>query len=59
MAKSATASILRRNAAAPSRRVEVFIERIEAHLATLPTYEEREAYLTEVVTFMESRLSGQ
>jgi hypothetical protein len=57
--KRATVSILRRSTDAPSRRVEVFVERVLAEVAKLPTDEEQTAYLAEVITLMELKLSGQ
>jgi hypothetical protein len=54
---AATVSILRRHANAPSRRVEVFVERVFAEAAKLPTDEEQIAYLKEVLKFMESKPS--
>jgi hypothetical protein len=56
---AATVSILRRNANAPSRRVEVFVERVFAEAAKMPTDEEYDAYLDEVVTMLELKLSKQ
>jgi hypothetical protein len=55
--KRATVSILRRSANAPSRRAEVFVERVFAHAATLPTDEEQIAYLIEVVALLKSQPS--
>jgi hypothetical protein len=52
---TATESILRRSAHAPSRRVEVLCERLDAEVAKLPTDEEKIAYLKAVLTSLESR----
>jgi hypothetical protein len=50
---TATVSILRRNANAPSRRAEVFVERVFAEAAKMPTDEKYVAYLEAVLKWME------
>jgi hypothetical protein len=56
---TATVSILRRSAHAPSRRAEVFCERLDAEVAKPPTDEEKIAYLTAVLTSLELKRPGQ
>jgi hypothetical protein len=46
---TATVSILRRSPKSPSRRVEVIWERIDAHVAKLPTDEAKIAFLKAVL----------
>lgn len=52
-------SILRRSANAPSRRVEVLVERLYADLSKLPTDEQKIAYLTAVAATLGIEVSWQ